>query len=343
MAEIARKTEVIAGLRPDAIPYGELIEAGRPAVLRGLARDWPLARAGLQSHGRAMAYLRSFYDGKPVVVFTGEPDIKGRFFYNEDVSGLNFKADRVRLDEILDRIQTHFEDPHAPSFYIGSTDVDVYLPGLRAENDLRLNHPMFESNPPLVGIWIGNRTIAAAHYDMSHNIACSLVGRRRFTLFPPEQAPNLYPGPLDPTPAGQVVSMVDFANPDFERHPNFKDALAAAQVADLEPGDVLFYPALWWHRVEALDAFNVMINYWWNTSPAFMDTPQTTLLHGLISLRDRPEAEKRAWKALFDYYVFGPAERAGAHLSEQARGDLAPMDERKARRLRARLLNKLNR
>jgi hypothetical protein len=343
MAEIARKTEVITGLTPDAIPYGELIEAGRPAVLKGLARDWPLARASLQSSGRAMAYLRSFYDGKPVVAFTGAPDIKGRFFYNEDVSGLNFKADRARLDEILDRIQTHVEDPHAPSFYIGSTDVDVYLPGLRAENDLTLNHPMFESNPPLVGIWIGNRTIVSAHYDMSNNIACSLVGRRRFTLFPPEQAPNLYPGPLDPTPAGQVVSMVDFANPDFERHPNFKDALVAAEVADLEPGDVLFYPALWWHRVEALDAFNVMINYWWNTSPAFLDTPQTTLLHGLLSLRDRPEAEKHAWKALFDYYVFGPAGRAGAHLPEQARGDLAPMDERKARRLRARLLNKLNR
>jgi hypothetical protein len=343
MAEIARKTEVITGLTPDAIPYGELIEAGRPAVLKGVARDWPLARAGLQSPGRAMAYLRSFYDGKPVVVFAGAPDIKGRFFYNEDISGLNFKADRARLDEALGRIQTHLEDPQAPSLYIGSTDVDVYLPGLRAENDLVLNHPMFESNPPLVGVWIGNRTIVSAHYDMSNNIACSLVGRRRFTLFPPEQAPNLYPGPLDPTPAGQVVSMVDFANPDFGRHPNFKDALAAAEVADLEPGDVLFYPALWWHRVEALDAFNVMINYWWNTSPAFLDTPQTTLLHGLLSLRDRPEAEKRAWKALFDYYVFGPADRAGAHLPEQARGDLAPMDERKARRLRARLLNKLNR
>src|SRR5262249_1920047 len=160
----------------------------------------------------------------------------------------------------------------APSFYVGSTDVDVYLPSLRAENDLALNHPMFASNPPLVGIWIGNRTIVSAHYDMSNNIACSLVGKRRFTLFPPDQAPNLYPGPLDPTPAGQVVSMVDFANPDFERHPNFKEALAAAEVADLDPGDVLFYPALWWHRVEALESFNVMINYWWNTSPAFMDT-----------------------------------------------------------------------
>ncbi|HTN40173.1 MAG TPA: cupin-like domain-containing protein, partial [Asticcacaulis sp.] len=40
---------------------------------------------------------------------------------------------------------------------------------------------------------------------------------------------------------------------------------------------------------------------------------------------------------------FGPAETAGAHLPEHARGNLAPMDEMKARRLRAMLLNKLNR
>jgi hypothetical protein len=343
VVEIARRTNVISGVEPDAIPYGDLIEAGRPAILKGLARNWPLARVGLESPQQAVAYLKSFYGGKPVVVFTGAPGIKGRFFYNDDVTGMNFEAGRARLDETLDRLMAHLEDRQAPSFYVGSTDVDAYLPNLRAGNDLVLNHPMFASNPPLVGVWIGNRTIVSAHYDMSNNIACSLVGRRRFTLLPPEQVHNLYPGPLDPTPAGQVVSMVDFANPDFQRHPRFKEALAAAEVADLEPGDVLFYPALWWHRVEALDAFNVMINYWWNTSPAFMDTPQNTLLHGLISLRDRPDAEKRAWKALFDYYVFGPADHPGAHLPENARGDLGPMDDLKARRLRARLLNKLNR
>ena len=84
----------------------------------------------------------------------------------------------------------------------------------------------------------------------------------------------------------------------------------------MEPGDALFYPAMWWHQVEALESFNVMINYWWNTSPAYMDTPQNTLLHALLSLRDRPEQEKRAWRAMFDYYVFGPAGKAAAHLPE---------------------------
>jgi len=343
MAAVTRKTRIISGVAPDQIPFDALMESQQPAILKGVAMAWPLVRAGCKSAAEAMAYLLSFDGGRQVTAYTGRPEIKGRFFYNNDVSAMNFESAREPLAAILGRIETHLDDPDAPSFYIGSTDLDIYLPGLRAENDLVLNNPMFEANPPIVSIWLGNRTTASAHYDMSNNIACNMVGHRRFTLFPPEQVHNLYPGPLEPTPGGQVVSMVDFNAPDLDRHPRFAEACAAGEVAELEPGDILFYPALWWHHVEALDSFNAMINYWWNTSPAFMDTPQNTLLHALLSLRDRPEPEKRAWRELFDYYIFGPADTAGAHLPEAARGNLAPLDEMKARRLRANLLNRLNR
>jgi hypothetical protein len=86
-----------------------------------------------------------------------------------------------------------------------------------------------------------------------------------------------------------------------------------------------------------------MINYWWNTSPAFIDTPMTTLLHAILSLRDRPAPEKQAWRALFEHYVFGDPAYSAEHLPEQARGILAPLDETAARRLRAELLQRLNR
>ncbi|MDT8757430.1 cupin-like domain-containing protein [Sphingomonas psychrotolerans] len=337
------RTQVIEGVAPDAIPYAELLEAQRPAILKSVARDWPLVRRGLESPAAAMAYLEGFDAGRPVVGFTGPPEIGGRFAYDEGVTAFNFAGDRQPLRSFLERIRAHLDDSAPPSFYIGSTDLDTYLPGLRAENDLVLNDPMFVANPPIASIWIGNRTTAAAHYDMSNNLAVCVVGRRRFTLFPPDQVANLYPGPLEPTPGGQALTMVDFRNPDFERYPRFREALAAAEIAELEPGDVLFYPALWWHQVDARDRFNILINYWWNTSPAFMDTPHNTLLHALLSLRDRPDSEKRGWQALFDYYVFGPADRAGAHLPEAARGPLGTLDESKARRLRAQLLSKLNR
>jgi len=343
MAGIVRKTRLLEGIAPDAIPYDDLMMAQSPVILKGLARQWPLVQAGLASAQTAMDYLKAVYEGRPVTVYEGAPDIGGRFFYNAGFTGLNFSATRAALDAVLDRIAALLDDPQAPSLYVGSTDIDQYLPGLRAENELRFNHPMFADNPPLRSIWIGNRTVATCHYDMSHNIAVCVAGRRRFTLFPPDQVANLYPGPLEPTPGGQVVSLVDFRDPDYTRFPRFRDAEAAGQVAEMEPGDVLFYPALWWHHVEALEAFNILMNYWWNTTPAFMDTPQNTLLHGILSLRDRPQAEKDAWKALFDYYVFGPADRSGAHVPEPMRGALGPLDALSARRLRAQLLQRFNR
>ncbi len=64
-------------------------------------------------------------------------------------------------------------------------------------------------------IWIGNATHVAPHYDISDNAAVFALGRRRFTLFPPAQTPNLYVGPLDITIAGQPVSMVDIRDPDL--------------------------------------------------------------------------------------------------------------------------------
>jgi hypothetical protein len=341
--DITRRTVELEGVAPDAIPYDRLMQEQTPVILKGVARDWPLVRKGQESPDAAMQHIESFYNGRPIVEYRCGPEAGGRYFYTDAVDGFNFERGRVPLQEFFARIREMMAHPDGSSAYVGSTDLDGFFPGLRGANDLVLNHSMFEAHRPLVSLWMGNHTIASAHYDMSHNLACCMVGKRTFTLFPPEQVANLYPGPLEPTPGGQVVSMVDFRAPDLDRYPRFAEAMAAGQVAELEPGDVLFYPALWWHNVEGVGAFTAMINYWWNTSPAFMDTPQNTLLHAMLSLRDRPAPEKQAWKALFDYYIFGPADAPAAHLPEGAQGNLAPLDAASARRLRAMLLNRLNR
>ena len=343
MPAITRRTRVIEGADAGSLSVTDLIADGRPAILRGIARAVPLVAAGLEGAEPAIAWLKRFDGGRPVTAYLGDPAIGGRFGYSDDLTALNFTRESGSLSGYLGRLLATLHDPDAPAIYIGSTDIDLYLPGLRAEAVLPFGDPQLLEHPPLVSIWIGNRTVASTHYDMSNNMACCVVGRRRFTLFPPEQVANLYPGPLEPTPGGQVVSMVDLRAPDLDRYPRFAEALAHAEVAELEPGDVLLYPALWWHNVEALDAFNVMINYWWNAVPRFMDTPMNTLLHGMLSLRDRPDHEKQAWRAMFDHYLFGPAERAGEHLPEHARGALGPLDATAARRLRAQLLQRLNR
>lgn len=341
---VARRTRVVDTPSDAPIDVEALLAAQQPVILRGLARDWPLVQAGKAGAREAIAYIKRFDSGAPVVGYTGAPEIAGRYFYRDDLQTLNFDAQRVSLSAYLDAVEGVIGAERPPSFYVGSTDLEVHLPGLGRENGLVL--PVLsedDADPPVISIWLGNRTTAATHFDMSNNLACCLVGRRRFTLFPPDQIENLYPGPMEPTPGGQVVGLVDPAAPDLVKFPRFALAADAGEVAELEPGDVLFYPALWWHNVEALDDFNAMINYWWNRSPGFMDTPMTTLMHGLLSLRGRPEAEKAAWRSLFDFYLFGDPDRAVGHLPAPARGDLAPLDTRSARRLRALVSQKLNR
>lgn len=338
-----RKTRIVEGHRPDTVPYQALLDASEPVVLKGLVSGWAFVQAGLESDEAAIDYLLSRYNGKTVGTYYGKPQLGGRYFYNDESTALNFEKCRAPLDKSLQIIREHLADDEPPGVYIGSTTIDACLPGFRSDNDLVFNDPMFAEREPLASIWIGNPSLASAHYDAPNNIACCAIGRRRFTLFPPDQIGNLYPGPLDLNPGGQAISMVNFADPEFERYPRFREAIESAQVAELEPGDALFYPSMWWHQVESLSPFNAMINYWWNVSPDYMGTPMHVLRHAMLSLRDRPDYEKAAWRQVFDYYVFGPTERPRAHLPEAAHGELGPIDDIKARRLRAELLNKLNR
>jgi hypothetical protein len=340
MIEVSNATPVLEGCTPDALPLPELLSRGRPTVLKGIARNWGLVQAGLRSTDDAMTYLRSFYNGKVLSASFAAPQVDGRLFYNTDFTQLNFDARRTRLGDVLDEIRAHLDDERPPTIYIGSTLIDLYLPGFRDGNDLAFA-PFGVQAPP--AIWIGNRTIASAHYDAPNNIACVAVGRRRFTVFPPDQIANLYPGPLDLNPGGQAVSLVDFRNPDFDRFPRFRDALASGFSATLEPGDAIFIPSMWWHHVEGLSPFNTLVNYWWSSAPKHVPSPMSSLYHAIWSIRDRPEAEKEAWRQVFEYYVFGPSSLSGEHLPEQARGLLGPIDDARARQIRAMLLGSLNR
>ena len=323
-----------------ALPLVDLVERGEPVVLRGVARHWDLVQAGLRGPAEAMARLRAWDAGRPVQYSQGAPETAGRPFYTDDFTALNFDVRRGTLGELLDAIAAHVDDPRPPMFYLASLPVDVHLPGFREAND-------GEFAPRAAGvaptIWIGNRVSAACHYDAPDNLACCAVGRRRFTLFPPDQISNLYPGPLEPTPGGQAVSAVDFSAPDLARHPRFREALAHARSAVLGPGDAVFIPSMWWHHVEGLEAFNVLVNYWWSRAPAQLPSPTHALLHALWAIRDRPQAEKEAWRNVFEHYVFGPSGRAGEHLPEPARSVLGPIDDALARQLRAMLLARLNR
>jgi hypothetical protein len=122
--------------------------------------------------------------------------------------------------------------------------------------------------------------------------------------------------------------MVDVGAPDLARFPRFANAMDAALVADLEPGDAIYIPSLWWHDVSAHGPLNVLVNYWWGQQAAA--SPFAALIHALHAIRDMPPGEREAVRGWFDHYVFGPdASAAADHLPFAARGVLgAPSPER---------------
>lgn len=328
---IAEVTDVAAADLSD-----ELLASDRPLVLRGLAADWPAVQRGLESADSIIEYLKGFDSGNTVTALYAPPEAAGRIFYNEDMTAFNFEYRRMKLAAAVDQVRSHLEEPAPASLYVGSTNVDHWLPGFREQNDLPIRHL-----EPLASIWIGNQSRVSAHYDFPSNIACVVAGQRRVILLPPEQLPNLYVGPLDFTPAGQPISLVDFHAPDYDRFPKFREAVESAQISVLEPGDAVIVPSMWWHHMEALSDFNVLVNYWWRSSPAFMGAPLSVLQHALLGLRDLPEAQRQQWRELFDFYVFNPEPENFEHIPEAARGVLNPIDESAARQIRKMLRDKL--
>jgi hypothetical protein len=333
---IDKKVKEIKNCQPGDIP-DFVLASTEPLILKGFANKWPIVIAGKESPEKAADYLRDFYSDMPVNVNYGEPENKGRVFYNNKMTGFNFTGAQANLNQVLDKLLALKEEPNSPTVYVGSTEINKCLPGYYEHNNASIDHLN-----PLTTIWIGNRSKIAAHYDFPNNLACCVVGRRKFTLFPPEQIANLYVGPMGFAPGGQDISVVDFDEPDLVKYPKFEQAVAAAQVAELEPGDVLFLPGMWWHHVESLDAFNVLVTHWWRDSPAFMGRPDNALMLAMLSLRDLPLEQRQAWKAHFDHYVFNHDDDNMNHIPQEAKGMLAkPLDEIAARKLRAYLLNKL--
>ena len=134
---------------------------------------------------------------------------------------------------------------------------------------------------------------------------------------------------------------MDFAKPDLSQFPKFAEAMQHAQVVELEPGDAIIIPSMWWHHVEALSPLNVLMNFWWRDSAGYVPSPELALKLAMLSINALPPEQKAAWRAHFEHYVFGTGQ--AEHIPEHLRGVQGPLTEPVARQVRAELLNKLNR
>jgi len=315
--------------------FRDILLACRPLVLRGQVKDWPVVQAGCKGAEAFRDYLFTFDRGLQMEAFFGLPGIAGKYFYSESFSGFNFERRQMRFAAALDAIVENLQIDGAPSVYAGSVPVDEYLPGFTHENAM----PLVEGVGPR--IWVGHASNVSCHYDAMENIACVVAGRRRFTLYPPELIGKLYVGPIDRTMAGQPVSLAASSAPDAALYPQFEPLRDSAMIAELEPGDALFLPKLWWHQVEGTAPFNGLINYWWDAFRAGPDAPYTAMLLAMITMSERPAPERAAWKAWFEHYVFRQEGHPLRHLPPQEHGLLGPLKPDNYGKLRAYIMHLL--
>lgn len=111
---------------------------------------------------------------------------------------------------------------------------------------------VFRISSPKLQLW--------THYDTCDNILIQVSGRKRIIFYPPTEALNLY---LD----GDKSKVIDIDSPDLKLYPDF--ANAERFEAFLEPGDIVFIPALWFHNVTALD-FSISVNVFWKNLGAHL-------------------------------------------------------------------------
>jgi Cupin-like domain len=298
----------------------EIIPRDRPAVMRGLAAHWPVVRAATQSSQALYDYMRACDLGQPTETFIAPPDIKGVFFYREDMTGLNFERVRQPFHATMATILAHKDDTNPPAIWAPAASAAGF------SDFARQNAIDILSKPVVPRLWVGNAITAPTHYDNSDNVACVAAGRRRFTFFPPDQLPNLYVGPLDLAPGGMPTSMVKVSAPDLERYPNFAKALAVAETAELGPGDAVFIPSYWWHNVESLLPLNLLVNFWWLDSSRGPASPFAALALGLLSITALPPSRREIWRKMFDHYVFQTNGDPVPYLPPDRRGMLGPMN-----------------
>jgi hypothetical protein len=311
--------------------HEEIRPAGQPVVMRGLVADWPAVAAARLSDDTIVEYLRERGGDQLVTAIAADPREEGRFFYNPQLTGFNFAKAQGSLGDFLADLLQAKERPRPPALAVQSEVISEVMPAFGEANRLAL---LPEVQPR---IWIGNRIRVAPHYDLKENVACNVAGRRRFTLFPPSQLANMYPGPFEHTPAGTPVSMVDPAKPDLKRYPRFAEAWNEASQATLEPGDALYIPYMWWHGVESLEPVSILVNYWWNETAEGMGGPYDALLHAILSFRHLPAEQREVWRRMVDHYVFDVHGDPAAHLPAHAKGIMGAPHRQLFERMRSML------
>ena len=220
----------------DAARFRALAAQGLPFLMTGVVKRWPLCQLTPQT-------LRERYSHLPVRARVG------------DYINTAFAPDRAMQDmSMLDYLDLVAQGSHDLPPYLGNLE-------LRELNSLCHWPAYFDKiGPPRY--WLGPAgTVTPLHCDYDDNLFAQIWGSKRIILAPPHHDEFLYPREANAILFG---SPFDPEAPDYERFPLAREATMIECL--VEPGDMLYVPAGWYHQVRSL-AFSLSSNRWARAVP----------------------------------------------------------------------------
>ncbi len=223
--------DAVPRVRPmSATAFRTRAREGLPFLIPGAVARWPICALGPE-------VLRERF---------GEVHVRARV---GDYIGTAFAPDRAMQDMTMREYLDLADATEGLPPYLGNLE-------LRELNSLCHWPAYFEKmGPPR--FWIGPAgTVTPLHSDFDDNIFAQVWGTKRIFLAPPHHDEFLYIREANPVLFG---SPFDPEAPDFDRYPLARQATMIEVI--VQPGDMLYVPAGWYHQVRAL-TFSLSSNRW---------------------------------------------------------------------------------
>ncbi|KAF2758848.1 Clavaminate synthase-like protein [Pseudovirgaria hyperparasitica] len=282
---------------PSPLEFMRYVARNRPFVIRRGAQDWPACKKWNAQ------YLRAAMGEQEVnVSCTPHGNADAPLHDPSSSDDPLFVKPHEYISPFSRAIADITAQSHAPQSASSSTHLTRYL---QTQNnnlpneyaalapDIPASIPFAHialSNPPdAVNFWLGNaHSVTALHKDNYENIYVQVVGTKSFVLLPPVDAPCVNerdlpaatytpsPGAPSETPTALTPTLdsppstVPTATWDPDTPTEYTTRfshLARPMRVRLAPGDILYLPALWYHKVSqecSGEGICVAVNYWYD-------------------------------------------------------------------------------
>ncbi|KAK0735483.1 cupin-like domain-containing protein [Apiosordaria backusii] len=299
---------------PSPLEFMRYVAKNTPFVVRGAAKDWKAAKEW------NVNFLKEFLKDETVnVAVTPYGNADAPTLHPTPSSPLVFAQPHEEdqpFPTFLDYLtsQSSLDKPTGEVRYAQTQNDNLrheYLPLLsHCLPSIPFARIALDRDPDAINLWIGNQhSTTAIHKDSYENIYVQIRGQKHFVLLPPICHPcvneQLLPSAVytrSSTNPGQLdlilskVEKVPFPiwDPDkpFENETEYS-CLASPVRVTLNQGDILYLPALWYHKVgQSVDKEGVCVavNYWYDmdfTGPLY---PLSTFIRSVYKKAQQQQA-----------------------------------------------------